>query len=91
MLTLASIKVPAQNVDSVSEHAIALYYGIRRHILEMHAMTMDGQFWAAHHPIAHRMTKIPPRVNAEETLVIIGYGALGMLRKSWLIIWVDSV
>ena len=65
--------VPAQNTDSVSEHAFALYFALRRRILEVHQSTIDGQCPQALY------TKLgpPPRVNAEEVLVVIGYGALG--------------
>ena len=76
--------VPAQNTDSVSEHAFALYYAIRRRILRMHDIAMDGTSWPSDNMIQQRMGE-PPRTNAEETLVIIGYGALGeMMLPSWL-------
>ena len=68
--------VPAQNTDSVSEHAFALYYAIRRRILRMHDIAMDGTSWPSNNMIQLQMGG-PPRTNAEETLVIIGYGALG--------------
>lgn len=68
--------VPAQNTDSVSEHAFALHYAIRRHIIEMHAIVMDGSTWALNNMLARRLGR-PPRTNSEETLVVIGYGALG--------------
>ncbi|KAK3713167.1 hypothetical protein LTR37_008600 [Vermiconidia calcicola] len=73
---VAVSRVPAQNTDSVSEHAFALYYTIRRRIVDMHAVAMDGKTWAANGQLAPKMGK-PPRTNAEETLVVIGYGALG--------------
>ena len=68
--------VPAQNKDSVSEHAFALYYAIRRRLLPMHAIAMEGVSWPTNNMIQLRMGE-PPRTNAEETLVIVGYGALG--------------
>ena len=68
--------VPAQNKDSVSEHAFALYYAIRRHIVEMHAITMSGQTWAGKPQLAYALGQ-PPRTNAEETLVVVGYGSIG--------------
>lgn len=71
--------VPAQNTDSVSEHAFALYFAIRRHIVDMHNIAMDGKTWVADNALALRLGK-PPRTNAEETLVVIGYGALGELE-----------
>lgn len=68
--------VPAQNTDSVSEHAFALYYAIRRHMLSMHELTMDGSTWPREQVVVKRLGA-PPRTNAEEILVIVGYGALG--------------
>ena len=76
----AVCRVPAQNTDSVSEHAFALYYAIRRRIVEMHNIAMDGKTWANDNLLARRLGN-PPRTNAEETLVVIGYGALGKRPK----------
>lgn len=73
---VAVCRVPAQNTDSVSEHAFALYYAIRRRVVEMHELTMDGESWATNQQLALRLGK-PPRTNAEEILVVVGYGALG--------------
>ncbi|KAK5124914.1 hypothetical protein LTR85_001104 [Meristemomyces frigidus] len=65
--------VPAQNTYSVSEHAFALYYALRRRIPQIHQSTVDGS-WPQ-----KLFTKLgpPPRINAEEILVVVGYGALG--------------
>lgn len=70
------VHVPAQNTDSVSEHAFALYYSVRRKILPMHNLTMDSNIWTVDNML-HKRFGAPPRTNAEETLVVIGYGALG--------------
>jgi glycerate dehydrogenase len=61
-------KVPAQNTDSVSEHAFALYYALRRQILPMHRLTMEGETWAKKKTV-HTDFGRPPRTNAEETMV----------------------
>jgi glycerate dehydrogenase len=71
-------RVPAQNADSVSEHAFGLYYAIRRHIVEMHGVAMEGKLWAERKMVAGMMGQ-PPRTNAEETLVVIGYGNIGIV------------
>ena len=73
--------VPAQNKDSVSEHAFALYYAIRRHIVDMHAVTINGQAWKGKPQLAYSMG-YPPRTNAEETLVVVGYGSIGTLFQA---------
>jgi glycerate dehydrogenase len=69
-------RVPAQNTDSVSEHAFALYFAVRRKIIHMHDVTMDGDLWKSDLKPAARMGT-PPRTNREEVLVVIGYGAIG--------------
>lgn len=66
--------VPAQNTDSVAEHAFALYYAARRRVVEMHQLAVSG-IWARD-GVGKYLPK-PPRTNSEETLVVIGYGALG--------------
>ncbi|KAF2172900.1 hypothetical protein M409DRAFT_49413 [Zasmidium cellare ATCC 36951] len=68
--------VPAQNTDSVSEHAFALYYAVRRKIIPLHNIAMDGTTWAQDNMLHGRFGP-PPRTNSEETLVVVGYGALG--------------
>ncbi|KAF2719236.1 NAD(P)-binding protein [Polychaeton citri CBS 116435] len=68
--------VPAQNTDSVSEHAFALCYALRRHIMPLHQLTMEAQVWSAIRAPQAEIPR-PPRTNAEETLVVVGYGALG--------------
>lgn len=73
-------RVPAQNTDSVAEHAFALYFSLRRRVVEMHNIAMDGKIWAANE-LGSILGK-PPRVNSEETMVIIGYGALGMQKST---------
>ncbi|KAF2149362.1 hypothetical protein K461DRAFT_281723 [Myriangium duriaei CBS 260.36] len=67
---------PAQGIASVSEHAFALLGALKRRIVPMHNLTMDGHSWA------DRMFLIgdwaePPRTNADEVMGVVGYGALG--------------
>ncbi|KAK3673900.1 hypothetical protein LTR78_006102 [Recurvomyces mirabilis] len=72
--------VPAQNTDSVSEHAFALYFALRRQIIPMHELTMADQAWSMG-PAFQRFPRAP-RTNSEETLVVIGYGAIGKKIES---------
>nr|OQO27809.1 hypothetical protein B0A51_04622 [Rachicladosporium sp. CCFEE 5018] len=76
---LTLCKVPAQNTDSVSEHAFALYYALRRQVLHMHQLVMEGKEWPMRKTV-HAEFRHVPRTNAEELLYVqcvIGYGALG--------------
>ena len=69
------VHVPAQNTDSVAEHAFALYYALKRQIVPMHQLTVGGEAWPKE--TMFRRFAAPPRTNAEETVVVIGYGAIG--------------
>jgi glycerate dehydrogenase len=62
--------VPAQNTESVSEHAFALYYSLRRQVVPLDSVTKDGVSWSQA-KVFSNFSK-PPRTNAEETLVVIG-------------------
>lgn len=80
---IALCHVPAQNTETVSEHAFALFFTLRRQILPMHKLVVEGDVW----PNDTRMYKHfgqPPRTNGEETLVVVGYGALGKLTVSYV-------
>ena len=70
-------RVPGQNSDSVAEHGFALYYAIRRHVVQMNQFTMDESTWGKNQL---KFFGKPPRTNAEENLVVIGYGSIGRLR-----------
>ena len=79
-LGVALCNVPAQNADAVAEHALALYYGLRRNLLGMHWLTMQGKAWESSQDTQSRRLRAlgKPRTNGEETMVVFGYGALGM-------------
>lgn len=66
--------VPSQNTDSVSQHGFALYFAVRRKVVELHQLMMEG-VWPQ--GSLHKRFERLPRVNEEEVLVIVGYGALG--------------
>jgi glycerate dehydrogenase len=78
---VAVCHVPAQNTESVSEHAFALFFALRRQILPMHTLTIDGGVWSKNNAIYQKMGA-PPRTNGEETLVLVGYGAIGALSSN---------
>jgi hypothetical protein len=52
----------------VSEHAFALASALKRRILPMHQLTVEGKKWAELRA-PHLSFGQPPRTNAEETLV----------------------
>ncbi|MBE3048416.1 hypothetical protein IMZ48_39110 [Candidatus Bathyarchaeota archaeon] len=83
-LGITLCNVPAQNTESVAEHALALYYGLRRDLLGMHSLTMQGKAWGSDTMSRLRHMGEAPRTNSEETMVVFGYGALGMLYPTSL-------
>ncbi|KAI2732174.1 hypothetical protein CBS147332_1313 [Penicillium roqueforti] len=78
---------PGCNIDSVSEHAIGLYFATRRKFMELHNATVavpadlsrDTE-WKTHGTLLSRV-RAPdgkaPLLCSDETLCIIGYGSLG--------------
>ncbi|KJX97661.1 glycerate dehydrogenase like protein [Zymoseptoria brevis] len=74
---VAVCRVPAQNTETVGEHAFALYFALKRRILPLHNLAADGKTWAQSPPATAKAFGKPPRVNSEETLVVVGYGAIG--------------
>lgn len=70
-------RVPAQNTASVTEHAFALYYALRRRLIPLHQMTIGGETWQQNNMAGVHLIGAPPRTNAQEIVVIVGYGNLG--------------
>lgn len=80
-LGIALCNLPIQATQSVAEHAIAQYYALRRSLMGLHKLAIEGQAWAGYNGVQARLQPFgsPPRNTDEETMVVIGYGALGML------------
>lgn len=84
MLDLAACKernitvsnVPAASNESVAEHAIALFFAVRRNIVEMHEMTAQGEEWPKQGTLKSYWGGVP-RTCREEVMGILGGGELG--------------
>ncbi|KAJ5570239.1 uncharacterized protein N7459_009669 [Penicillium hispanicum] len=76
---------PGTNIDSVSEHAIALYFATRRNLVQLTNVVttapLDSETeWKTNgslHPQLRTVDGKAPSLCSEETVGIIGYGALG--------------
>ncbi|KAF2227414.1 glycerate dehydrogenase [Elsinoe ampelina] len=68
---------PAQNIASVSEHALALFLAVKRKVVEMDGFTRDGRTWGKRKMLIGEWDLGAPRTNREETCLVVGYGALG--------------
>ncbi|KAI2619310.1 hypothetical protein GGR54DRAFT_647992 [Hypoxylon sp. NC1633] len=68
---------PAASAESVAEHAFALYFAVKRRVIELHRMVLEGEEWPRMKNGFHRFPHMP-RVARNEMLGIVGYGALGI-------------
>ena len=68
--------VPAASNEAVAEHALALYFALRRNVVYMHELTAEGQKWPEKGSLAQDFGRIPNTCRAE-TMAIFGGGELG--------------
>lgn len=68
--------VPAASNEAVSEHAIALYMAVRRRIVDLHALTVEGVRWPELGTLKGDFGDLPGTWR-EEVVGIIGAGDLG--------------
>jgi glycerate dehydrogenase len=72
---------PAANLDSVSEHAISLYFAARRRTVMLDRMTRSvPSEWKQNKTLTGRLRFAdgkPPLTCGDEVLGVIGYGSLG--------------
>ena len=75
---------PAQNTSTVAEHALSLYFAVKRRITELDAVTKEGKMWKSQGMCMGVFRGTMPRTCEEEVVGIIGYGALGMCSFQYL-------
>jgi glycerate dehydrogenase len=68
--------IPSASAEAVAEHAITLYLSVKRRVVELHALTKQGEDWPLKKTAIHRYRGLP-RTCRSETMGIIGYGTLG--------------
>lgn len=71
-------RVPSASSEAVAEHAIALYLAVKRQIVHLHQLTIEGSEWASRGSLVGEFRGLP-KPCSQETLGLIGYGHLGML------------
>lgn len=69
---------PAQNINTVGEHALSLYFAVKRRIVGLDEFTKEGEGWKKQGMCVSEFRGVMPRVCEEEVVGIIGYGSLGM-------------
>ncbi|KAJ8608318.1 hypothetical protein MRB53_039740 [Persea americana] len=75
-LGITVVNCPQTNIASVSEHAIGLYFATRRKTVELHNRTTATDDWEARGTLTRAWIYRPPTCG-QESVGIIGYGALG--------------
>jgi lactate dehydrogenase-like 2-hydroxyacid dehydrogenase len=68
--------VPAASNEAVAEHAIGLYFALRRNVVALHELTIRGDEWQERKTMAGFAGELP-RTCREETIGILGWGDLG--------------
>ena len=73
------VHCPGSNVPAVAEHALGLYFAVRRRIVALNDLTRGSDAWAERGTLTRALYSdgLPPRSCAQETMGIVGYGALG--------------
>ncbi|KAI1776479.1 D-isomer specific 2-hydroxyacid dehydrogenase [Hypoxylon cercidicola] len=75
---------PHCNTVAVAEHSIALYFAARRSVVLSHTLVQAGE-WLKKGPLQKVLNGPdgkPPKTCRDETLGIIGYGAVGKIVES---------
>ncbi|PMD42234.1 hypothetical protein L207DRAFT_510472 [Hyaloscypha variabilis F] len=68
--------VPAASVESVSEHALALFFALRRNVVGMHELTVETDEWVKKWSLKDEFGGFPGSCR-EEVVGILGGGELG--------------
>jgi hypothetical protein len=73
--------VPAASIESVSEHAIALFFALRRNVVAMHELTVRTDEYVQKYSLKNDFGGCPGTCR-EEVVGIFGGGPLGMFSSS---------
>jgi lactate dehydrogenase-like 2-hydroxyacid dehydrogenase len=68
--------VSAASNESVAEHAIALFFAVRRNVVAMHEATVQGEQWPQKGSLASLWPGLPGTCR-EEVMGVLGGGELG--------------
>ncbi|CZR64338.1 related to D-lactate dehydrogenase [Phialocephala subalpina] len=68
--------VPAASNESVAEHAIALFFSLRRQVVRMHGLTVTGAIWPERMSLKDEWGELPGTCR-EEVVGVFGGGELG--------------
>ncbi|EEU35440.1 uncharacterized protein NECHADRAFT_51178 [Fusarium vanettenii 77-13-4] len=75
------LNTPHTNIAAFAEHAIALYFAVRRRIIELHGVMTTTKEYYERRTLKHRFPELPLSCS-QETLGVFGYGHLGKCIES---------
>jgi lactate dehydrogenase-like 2-hydroxyacid dehydrogenase len=87
--------VPAASIESVAEHALALFFALRRNVVRMHELTVGTDEWVKKWSLKNEFGGCPGTCR-EEVVGILGGGELGTFfpplsflahLNFWLRVW----
>lgn len=84
---------PAANVESVSNHVMAMYFSARRNVVQMDRVVKDGVWHKDGPSVALRMKDRNQNLCLtceEETVGVIGFGSVGKFSLTLLVSVADS-
>jgi lactate dehydrogenase-like 2-hydroxyacid dehydrogenase len=73
--------VPAASIESVAEHALALFFALRRNVVRMHELTVGTDEWVKKWSLKDDFGPCPGTCR-EEVVGVLGGGELGPLFSS---------
>ena len=74
------VNCPNCNTDTVANHALAMYFATRRHLVQLHNTVMGTDEWKKKSSLTSVLNGRdgrPPMTCQDETVGIIGYGSVG--------------
>jgi lactate dehydrogenase-like 2-hydroxyacid dehydrogenase len=74
---LVVCNVPAASTESVAEHAVALYFAVRRRVAELDQLVRGGEWVKKGGTLKGTFLGSYPRTCKLEVVGIVGYGSLG--------------
>lgn len=74
--------IPSATTESVAEHFLALYFAVKRAVLQMNAVTVQGEVWPKEGTAINVLGR-KPLLCRHEVLGIVGYGLIGMFPRDF--------